>query len=74
MLLQHLKELQIHEIIEKKTFEGYPLKVEYYLTDELGLEILEAINMMQRTGIKIMVKEGNTKVLDEKGIDYSWYH
>lgn len=73
MLLQHLKELQNHEIVEKKTYEGYPLKVEYFLTDEIGLEILNAINIMQKIGIKLMVKDGNTEVLKEKGIDYSCY-
>lgn len=71
MLLQHLKELQVHEIVHKKTYEGYPLKVEYFLTESYGLEILEAINIMQKVGIKIMVSEGNTTLLDQKGIDYS---
>lgn len=73
MLLQHLKELQTFDIVNKISYEGYPLKVEYFLTDELGKEVLKAINIMQQVGIRIMVKEGNTQLLDQKGIDYQDY-
>lgn len=36
MLLQHLKELTDFGFIGKKVYEGYPLKVAYFLTDPQG--------------------------------------
>jgi len=74
MLLEHLKDLQEFGIISKKTYEGYPLAVAYSLTEDKGLKILKAIWIMQDIGIQIMVENGNTTVLDEKGIDYSQYN
>ena len=46
MLLEQLKELQEYSLVGKKEFSGYPLKVEYYITDR-GLKMLEAIKIMQ---------------------------
>ncbi len=56
MLLQDLKQLQEHKIVAKKEFEGYPRKVEYYLTDELGKEFIEVLEKMQSLGQKIIEK------------------
>lgn len=55
MLLEHLKELMEFKIINKKNFEGYPLKVEYYLT-ERGKDLLKAIIIMQNIGITIQTE------------------
>lgn len=44
ILLQHLKELMEYEIIDKKTYQTYPLKTEYYLTEK-GYEILKALEI-----------------------------
>ncbi|MBN1498902.1 MAG: helix-turn-helix transcriptional regulator [Spirochaetes bacterium] len=52
MLLQHLRELLEYQIIDKVTFEGYPLKVEYFLS-ERGSEFLKAINIFQQVGKNI---------------------
>ena len=53
MLLQHLNELQSCGVVEKKTYEGYPLKVEYFLTPR-GHKIFGAVTIMQEVGIEIM--------------------
>jgi len=70
MLLQHLKELKIFGIVDKKSYEGYPLRVEYFLTEDRGRDILKAIEIMQDIGIQIMLENGMSDVLDEKGIAY----
>ena len=43
MLLEQLKELMDYGFVEKKSYEGYPLRVEYSLTDDMGIEILESV-------------------------------
>jgi DNA-binding HxlR family transcriptional regulator len=70
MLLQHLKELKNFGIVDKKSYEGYPLRVEYFLTEDRGRDILKAIEIMQDIGIQIMLENGMSDVLDEKGIAY----
>ena len=52
MLLEHLKDLLEFKIIDKISYEGYPLKVEYYLT-ERGKELREAIIVLQKIGSNI---------------------
>ena len=37
MLLEQLKELMDYGFVEKKSFEGYPLRVEYSLTDDMAI-------------------------------------
>lgn len=58
MLLEQLKELIAFGIIQKKKFEGYPLHVEYSLTEGRGGKILEAISIMQLVGIEYMIENG----------------
>ncbi len=70
MLLEQLGELQDYGLVRKKTFEGYPLHVEYSLTEPMGRKILEAIRIMQDVGVAYMVEHGMTEILDQKGIDY----
>ena len=69
MLLEQLKELIQFGLVGKKSYAGYPLKVEYFLTD-MGLKMLSAIEIMQGIGIEYMVKHGMSEILDEKGICY----
>jgi len=57
MLLEQLKELHDYDLIDKKSFEGYPLKVEYSLTDR-GKKLLEAVTIMQSVGIELMKENG----------------
>lgn len=56
MLIQHLKELAEFGIVGKDTYEGYPLKVDYYLTDR-GRRIFEAVTILQSVGIELMAED-----------------
>ena len=69
MLLEQLSELKQFGIVDKMIFSGYPLKVEYYLTDR-GNKILSAIYIMQEVGLEYMVEHGMEDILKEKGIPY----
>lgn len=69
MLLEQLQELKAFDIIDKKTYEGYPLKVEYFLTKR-GMEMLEAVQIMQKVGVDYMVEHDMSAFLDAKGICY----
>lgn len=68
MLLEQLKELQEYGFVEKKSYEGYPLRVEYSLTEDMGAQILEALRIMQQIGIDYLIANGMEHVLEEKGI------
>lgn len=57
MLLEQLKELCDYTLVDKKSFEGYPLKVEYFLTNR-GKKLLEAVTIMQNVGIELMEEIG----------------
>lgn len=67
MLLEQLKELKEFGLIDKNSFDGFPLKVEYFLTKD-GEKILSAIKIMQEVGIEYMIKNNMTEALDKKGI------
>lgn len=66
MLIEQLKELLDFGMISKKAFEGYLLKVEYFLT-ERGKKMIEAITIMQHLGIELMLENGMDDVLKAKG-------
>lgn len=68
MLLEQLKELQETELVHKKVYEGYPLKVEYFLTENYGKKMLEALKIMQEVGIAFMLENGMEDVLVKKGV------
>ena len=68
MLLEHLKELIEDGFVDKHVYDGYPLKVEYFLTPDRGNRILEAILIMQKLGIDFMVENGMEDVLIAKGV------
>lgn len=67
MLLQQLKELQDFGVVKKTSHEGYPLHVDYYLTDR-GMQLLEAILKMQEIGVAYMIEHGQRELLLSKGI------
>ncbi|AWI04792.1 winged helix-turn-helix transcriptional regulator [Clostridium drakei] len=67
MLIQHLNELQDFDMVQKKQFNGYPLKVEYSLT-ERGKQMLEVVITMQKIGIDLMKEDGKEDFLKEKGL------
>jgi len=58
MLLQQLNELQRFGLVSKNVFPGYPLHVEYFLTERKGRRMLEAIQIMQEIGIEYMDEHG----------------
>ena len=68
MLLEQLKELIESGFIEKKIFEGYPLHVEYSLTSDMGVQILEALRIMQHIGINYLKENGMENILIKKGV------
>lgn len=67
MLMEQLKELLDCDLVAKTTYEGYPLRVEYSLT-ERGVKMLEALTIMQNIGIELMKENGMADVLKEKGL------
>lgn len=70
MLLEQLRELREYGLVEKENFEGYPLKVEYFLTEKRGKMTLEAIKILQAVGVDYMVEHGMIDILNKKGIKY----
>lgn len=71
MLLQQLKELKNFGMVNKISSEGYPLHVEYFLTDR-GSQLLKAVLIMQDIGVAYMIENGQQELLDQKGIAY-WH-
>ena len=67
MLIEQLKELMEYGMVDKKSYEGYPLKVEYSLT-ERGYKMLKAVEIMQSIGIEMMIEIDNMDFLIEKGL------
>lgn len=57
MLLQQLKELMAFGLVDKETFPGYPLKVEYFLTADRGAKIIEALEIMQSLGLEYLEEQ-----------------
>jgi DNA-binding HxlR family transcriptional regulator len=68
MLLEQLKELMDFGIVDKHKSIGYPLHVEYFLTEGRGNETLQAILIMQKIGIDYMLEHGMEEELRRKGI------
>lgn len=54
MLPQHLKELVEFGFVSKESYQGYPLRVEYFLTKNRGEKLLQALNIMQELGKEFM--------------------
>ncbi|MEF9916360.1 MAG: helix-turn-helix domain-containing protein [Lachnospiraceae bacterium] len=68
MLLEQLKELLEFGLVDKKIFDGYPLRVEYFLTESKGTKMLEALTIMQSIGIEYMLENDMEDILREKGV------
>lgn len=54
MLLQQLNELEEYGLVDKRKFDGYPLRVEYFFTEDRGQKIIEALEIMQNIGKDIL--------------------
>jgi DNA-binding HxlR family transcriptional regulator len=50
MLLEQLNELREFDLVDKRVFPGYPLKVEYFLTEDKGQKMIKALEIMQEMG------------------------
>ncbi|MDF2540751.1 MAG: transcriptional regulator [Herbinix sp.] len=50
MLLQQLNELREFGLVDKIQYPGYPLKVEYFLTEDRGYKVIKALEIMQEVG------------------------
>lgn len=71
VLNMHLKELEDYQLIGKKTYPGFPLKVEYFLTD-IGKSALPIIAAMDKWGTtqREHVNRISNELQDEKSLDY----
>lgn len=74
MLLEQLKELIDYGFVEKRSFDGYPLRVEYSLTIDMGMKIIDALKIMQSIGIDYLKEHGMEKTLIEKRLFQSNTH
>ena len=68
MLLEQLRELIEFGLVEKKSYDGYPLRVKYSVTQRRGQKMIEAITIMQMIGVDYMLEKGMTDALINKGI------
>ncbi|MGL5540191.1 MAG: winged helix-turn-helix transcriptional regulator [Erysipelotrichaceae bacterium] len=59
MLLQQLHELREFGLVDKVKHEGYPLRVEYFLTEDRGEKIIAALEIMQEVGKNYLEETGN---------------
>lgn len=59
MLLEQLKELVRFGFVQKKSFKGYPLKVEYSIAEGRGKKIIKALEIMQEVGREYLDEKQN---------------
>ena len=67
MLIEQLKELIEYGMVDKQTYDGYPLHVEYSLTKR-GEQMLMAMEIMQAIGMEMMLEDGREEFLKDKGL------
>ncbi|EKQ53164.1 MULTISPECIES: helix-turn-helix domain-containing protein [unclassified Clostridium] len=65
MLIQHINELMEYGLVDKVKYEGYPLKVEYFLTPEKGTKMIECLEILQEIGMSYMVEKGQKESIRE---------
>lgn len=68
MLLEQLKELIAYGLVEKITYEGFPLRVKYFLNAKQGQKMLKALEILQSVGIDYMIENNMSDVLKDKGV------
>jgi len=68
MLLEQLKELIEFGFVDKIANDGYPLHVEYFLTQPYGDRIVEALRIMQSIGIDYFKENDMEQILIDKGV------
>lgn len=65
VLLDHLKDLIKWGLVDKYKYQGYPLRVEYSLT-ERGNKIIPALEIMQEVGNEILNDIKNKSIPTKK--------
>lgn len=68
MLLEHLKDLMDYGLVNKVVYEGYPLRVEYFLTEKRGIQILEALKIMQSVGEDYLQLSESAELINEPSL------
>lgn len=68
MLIEQLNELKSYGVVDKNKSIGYPLHVEYFLTEDKGMQIIKAIKIMQNVGIDYMMENGMSDIIKAKNI------
>ena len=59
ILLEQLNELLEYKLLLKEKSLGYPLNVQYYITDDKGMKVIEALKIYQKLG-EIFLEEINS--------------
>lgn len=67
MLVEHLRELVEWGIVDKVRYEGYPLRVTYFLTRR-GKKLFDAVAVLQAVGIEVMQEAGQDSVVKQKDL------
>ncbi len=62
MLLEQLKELMKFGLVDKQKFDGYPLKVEYFVTEGKGKKVIQSLKILQELGEEYLNEFNNTKI------------
>ncbi|KGR78597.1 winged helix-turn-helix transcriptional regulator [Ureibacillus sinduriensis] len=65
MLLEQLKELMEFGFVNKKVYNGYPLQVDYFLTEPQGKRMIEALSIMQQIGIDFLLDRQSRAPIQE---------
>lgn len=65
MLLEHIKELIQYSLVDKIKYEGYPLRVEYFLTPKKGIKMIQCLEILQEIGIDYMIENGQEDSIRE---------
>lgn len=69
VLIENLNQLKQYGLVDKINYDGYPLKVEYFLTNR-GKEMLKAIMIFQEIGIEILKENNMLNLLSGESLSY----
>lgn len=66
MLLEHIKELIQYGLVDKIKYNGYPLRVEYFLTQSKGIKMIKCLEILQEIGMDYMIEHGQKDKIRER--------
>ena len=61
---------KVKPIVDKIKYEGYPLRVEYFLTSRKGTKMIECLEILQEIGITYMIENGQKDNIRKKILYY----